>query len=489
MSSLEKLIKDRYGLMLKETSREEFKTAVHQRARELKLPSVSDYFALFSDRGQEHEMDYLVSRITVGETSFFRTPTQFWALRDFALPALLKDKLHKRQKKIRILSAGCATGEEPYSIAMIAREKIEPGLDLELEILACDVNNEFLELAREGIYSAKDLRQVDDHLKAKYFDKKGPDFQVKPELKKIVRFLHFNLAGPGYRALVPDGNLDVIFCRNVLIYFDPRAFHEALGQFYEIMATNAYLFLGYSESLYGLNSRFDCIYVPEAFFYQKLPVRKERAHQPAKPEKPRLAALEPPRAGAHKQKPEAPRVESIPAAKPRLELISTDHLWEKGWQLFEREEYERARACFETLVEAAPGSSLGHLGLAFVLAHQGEDQPAAKRLKNAFDCDGLLPEGYYLLGLLAERKEEWEKAIENYSRAIFLKSDFAMAHFNLAGLYLRLSELKHAERELKVVAGLLKSGPEKIHLSGVWTNQTLRDWAEGHLKKIQALGK
>jgi len=490
VSALQKVIRDRYGLTLKETSQAEIKSIVHHRIAELKLHSFSDYLSLISDHHPAEELDYLVSRITVGETSFFRTPPQFWALRDFVLPQLLKEKQAKKRRKIRILSAGCASGEEPYSLAMIAREKIGPEAQLKIEIVACDVNKKYLEQAKQGIYSAKDLRNIDDYLSAKYFEKIGAGFQIKEELRNLVEFLHFNLAAGGYDLLAQAGIFDIIFCRNVLIYFEPGAFYQAIDNFYRILEMTGHLFLGYSESLYGLDSKFEGIYVPEAFYYRKIPgAKKPITHSgtaakikslPARP----VLKISPPR-----HQPAMVKPAEAPAKKPIPAMVSPEQLWEKGYQAMEDEQYEPARDCFEKLVEAAPCSPMGYLGVAFILANQGEDELSENYLKISFEKDGLIPEGYYLLGLLAERKEKWEKAIENYQRAIFLKSDFTIAHFNLASLYLRLSELKNAERELKVVIGLLKHGPERVYLSGVWTRRALVDWAELHLKKTQELRK
>ena len=432
ISSLEKIIKDRYGLTLKETGMDEFKSIIRNRIADLKLNSFLDYLSLVSEDKKEDELDYLVSQLTIGETSFFRTHPQFWAIRDFVLPELIRQKQAKRQRRIRILSAGCATGEEPYSIAIILREKIEPNSGLDIEITACDVNKKYLERAREGIYSSKGLRNVDEHLKDKYFEKKGTHFQVKAEIRDMVQYLHFNLANPRYDLLAQGRTFDVIFCRNVLIYFDRRAFYEILDHFYRILENYGYLFLGYSESLYGVNSKFDAIYVPEAFFYQKIPVAKEKISYPKRPEKAKARILKAvPKITPHKHKPAiAQALEAIaPAKKTKAELISNEQLWEKAWQLFENEEYDQARSCFETLMESASPSPMGYLGMAFVLANQGEDELSAKYLKLAFEKDGLIPEGYYLLGLLAERREEWEKAIQDYQRAIFLKSDFTIAHF------------------------------------------------------------
>jgi len=166
-------------------------------------------------------------------------------------------------------------------------------------------------------------------------------------------------------------------------------------------------------------------------------------------------------------------------------VVSDKQVWKEAWQLLEKEEYEKARRYFEALIEST-FSPQGYLGMAFVFAHQGEDELSEKYLKIALEKDELIPEAYYLSGLLAERREEWEKAIQNYQRAIFLKSDFIMAHFNLANLYLKLSEFINAKKEFKIVVKLLQSAPEKTPLSGGWNKSILMDWANFYLGKLNS---
>jgi len=498
IAQLQKIIRDLYGLVLGPNHMNELLRSLKTRIQELNLGSLSGYIQLIRNGKKSEELENLVSQITVGETSFFRTPQQLWALRDFVFPQLIKQRQENPKKKLRFLSAGCATGEEPYSLAMVALE-MENGLGPnELEILAFDVNSRFLEEAREGIYPFKDIRNLDARLRAGYFEEKEKHFHLKKSVKELVKFVHFNLARDDFQSLVKGGLFDAIFCRNVLIYFDQQVFLRTVESFHQMLENQGYLFLGYSESLYGLEAKFDCIYVPGTFFYQKFSSPKAEKKLdwtlPAKPEAARPARPRAPhKPRPHKQPPAVLKAESvqprerITLKKSLSEQIPLEELWKKGWELFEQEEYEQARSEFEKIIQTDPSSAKGYLGVAFVWANQGENQKSEKYLQLSFEKDSLIPEGYYLLGLLAERKEEWEKAIENYQRAIFLKSDFIIAHFNLASLYFRLAELTDAERELKVVNALLQAGPRSIYLSGGWTPKALLDWTGSHLQRIQEL--
>jgi len=494
IAQLQKIILELYGLSLGDNHLNDLLNSLRKRMAELELGSLSDYLLLIQNRTRSEELDHLVSQITVGETSFFRTPPQFWALRDFVLPEMARRKRESGERHFRFLSAGCATGEEPYSLAVAALEALKPLGMTEIKIVACDVNRAFLEEAKTGLYPAKDLKNLDEHFKTRYFEEKGRHFQLKKSVRDLVQFAHFNLARDDFNLLVIGGLFDAIFCRNVLIYFDRKMFEKTVDHFHHMLENRGYLFLGYSESLFGLDSKFDCIYVPNTFYYQKIAGKEKAGTREFKlPTAKKAEALKPHTAASPARNKPRPAKTAADAAlkpaskKPAAENIPADKLWEKGLELFEKEEYERAAAQFEKMVEAK--SPRGYLGMAFILANQGENAQSQKYLNESFKRDSLMPEGYYLLGLLAERKEEWEKAIENYQKAIFLKSDFTIAHFNLASLYFRLYEFPSAQRELKAVKEILQNGSPKIYLAGGWTPKALLDWADSHLQKIQELRK
>jgi len=496
IAQLQEIIKNLYGLALGDNHLNELLISLKKRIKALGLNTLPEYLALISNGGKNRELDHLVSQITVGETSFLRTPQQFWALRDFVFPELIKQKIRTGIPHFRFLSAGCATGEEAYSLAMVALEAVKPYQKVDIEIVACDVNKDFLAEASEGLYPAKDMRTLDDYLKAKYFEPKDNKFQVRESLRSLVQFTHFNLARGDFNLLSRGRPFDAIFCRNVLIYFTQPSFMEALDHFYNVLEDSGYLFLGYSESLYGLDAKFDCIYVPGTFFYQKVTgERKPAPETVALPSPPKKEIDQPfrprglPGIRVNKELDRSPRPieRRVPGSGLTPELASVAELWRQSWDQFEREEYDQAREGFEKIIKEDAASPKGYLGIAFLLANQGENENSEECLRRCFEKDQLVPEGYYLRGLLAERREQWEEAINNYQRAIFLKSDFIIAHFNLASLYFRLAELRNAERELKVVREILAGEDEDIYLSGGWTRNSLLNWAESHLQKISEL--
>jgi len=490
ISELKKNIKSSYGLSLDNQRVFDLESALKERMTLTKISSINDYLELVLSRQGEKELEELVSLLSIGETGFFRTPQQFWALRDFVFPELLKTKRCRDDKKIRMLSAGCATGEEAWTLAIMALESIPEQENFEIEVVGCDLNKKFIEVARGGKYPHKRLKNVDKEFKDKYFDQREGYFYVKSQLKPLVRFIRFNLGNDDYARLSPEEGFDLIFCRNVLIYFDQVALPSILKNFHKILNNPGYLFLGYSESLYGLDSKFSSVYVPGTFYYKKLPAGEQRekgikakVKKSAKP----WDKFEPHFSLVREQEGPDKLRDKKPLEQVKIEeqVLSEGELWDKAIEWFEQEDFKKAKVYFEKMTRSSVYAGLGYTGLALIFGNLGEQEKAENYLEKAFKEDSFIAEAYYLSGLLAERKENLESAIESYRRAIFLKSDFVMAHFNLGNLYLRLSDLENARREFKVVYSLLKAGMEKVYLSTGWSGESLKSWVKLHLDSVE----
>ncbi len=229
----------------------------------------------------EAEIRHLLNEVTIGETCFFRSRAQLNALRKIILPEITAEKVKQITKRLRIWSAGCSTGEESYTLAMNTLEE-SAGLlkGWTIEILATDLNDRFIETAKTGIYGEYALRNTTDYFKRKYFvpceDKK---LQVHPEVKKLITFTRLNLQDDS-KMLFMKG-MDLIFCCNVLIYFDAPAKSKALNHFFSNLNLGGYFFLGTSESLMQLNDKFRPVHFAGAVGYWKPP--QKRSKQNAKP--------------------------------------------------------------------------------------------------------------------------------------------------------------------------------------------------------------
>lgn len=218
---------------------------------------------------RDGELRQLLNELTIGETCLFRSQAQLDALRKVILPELTADKTRQITKRLRIWSAGCSTGEEPYTLAMTLMEE-KGGLlkDWQFEIVATDLNDRSIEKAKAGIYGEYALRNTSDYFKRKYFvPADDTKIQVRPELKKLIAFNRLNLLDDS-KMLFMKG-MDIIFCCNVLIYFDGASKSQAIAHYFNDLTFGGYLFLGASESLLKLNEQFHLVHFPGAIAYWK----------------------------------------------------------------------------------------------------------------------------------------------------------------------------------------------------------------------------
>jgi len=235
------------------------------------VPSLGAYFDLLANTADgEAEVRSLLNEITVGETCFFRNQPQMDALRATVLPAVAEEKGKFGYKRLSIWSAGCSTGEEPYTLAMVLLEESLGMLrGWQLEVHATDLNERSLARAREGVFSDYALRNIPPQYKQKYMRPCRDGHQVTEEVKSLVKFNRLNLRDDS-RMVFMKG-LDVIFCCNVLIYFGAQPKRRVIQHFYNDLIPGGYLFLGHSESLFGLNDEFKLVHFPLATAYRKPP--------------------------------------------------------------------------------------------------------------------------------------------------------------------------------------------------------------------------
>jgi chemotaxis protein methyltransferase CheR len=255
-----KLIYDQSGIHFSATNRSILESRLKERLRDKKIESYRAYYDLIVK--DQEEMKTLLDSVTTNLTRFFRNTAHFDAFEKFVVPDIIKSRQSASDRKLRIWSAGCSTGEEPYTIAMICQEILPPGWTA--EIIASDISLKSLMVGKEGFYADTRIQGIPEEFLSKYFERKGSGYQVKDEIKKRIRFDYHNLRfDSGTR------NLDIVFCRNVLIYFDEAAQKATVERFYEAMGQHSYLFIGHSESLFGMNTRFEFVKTEWACFYRK----------------------------------------------------------------------------------------------------------------------------------------------------------------------------------------------------------------------------
>jgi chemotaxis protein methyltransferase CheR len=254
---------------------------LQRRLRECRLDSFYSYYLLLISPQGKDELVRLLEDLTVNETSFFRNKAQLDLFHKYVMTDLLRRKQDAEDFSIRVWSAGCSTGQEPYTIAMLVADALAyhhlrmPASEMvwpkplipkpwRVEILASDINYSVLRAGQEGMYNENQMASVDYNYRLRYFDKVGERYAIKKALKEIVHFDFHNLK----TEFLPQRN-DVIFCRNVMMYFDEAEQKRLVEKFARCVNANGFLFVGHAESLLGVTDRFSMVYRENGTAYQQ----------------------------------------------------------------------------------------------------------------------------------------------------------------------------------------------------------------------------
>jgi chemotaxis protein methyltransferase CheR len=262
LSEIRGLIETRSGILFDDSRERFFSTRVVEHVEARKLTHGTDLLRLIKNSNVEY--DSLLQRLLTQETSFFRYPAVFEGLEKKVLPDLHMKKFWESPRSLRVWSAGCATGEEAYSIAMTVADAIEFADAWNIHILATDVSRQALDHAEHGVYDPRDLETVTPRQREQYFSRLGDRYIVRPRIRNLVTFAPMNLAQVVYM-----GKFDCIFCMNVLIYFSEERQAQLIQRFYEYLEPGGYLFLGHAESINRADVKFDTHIYRDARIYQK----------------------------------------------------------------------------------------------------------------------------------------------------------------------------------------------------------------------------
>lgn len=355
------------------------------------------------------EIEILASHLTVGETYFFREKQSFDVLEQHILPALLRAR-EGTERRLRIWSAGCCTGEEPYSIAMLLDRLIPNSAEWNITLLATDINPAFLRKATEGEYGEWSFRATPDWVKNRYFQPRGAGrFVLDGRIRKRVAFSYLNLADDAYPSLTNNTNaMDVIFCRNVLMYFSAERARTVVDNFRRALVDGGWLIVSPAETSSTLFSRFTMVEYPGTILYRKN----------ARAEAPCFVSHMP-----------APAMDSIQAS----------------WRVAER--IIPPEAAFPEPIRAtcpapdAPDDGMpippkqNQLNrMARDCANQGKLGEAAKWCREAIAADKLNPAHHYLLSAIQQEQGQLDDAAQSLSRALYLDPNFVLAHYALGNL-------------------------------------------------------
>lgn len=260
------LIYSNSGLRFEDSSKYMIRRRLSPRVRELKLDSFEKYYYyLLYHANREPELEIIFDLLTVNETYFFREERQLQAFSEEIIPLIVEEK--KDNRVLRIWSAGCSTGEEPYTIAMLC---CASGLlrDWEVDIFASDISQRVIQTARRGTFSQTSFRNMPDGLQERYFEKLADNrYRINDGIKQMVTFGKVNLFDEHKTGILNE--VDLIFCRNVIIYFDVEAKKKVIETFYRKLRKNGFLLLGHAESLLSLSTKFKLTHFKNDMVYQK----------------------------------------------------------------------------------------------------------------------------------------------------------------------------------------------------------------------------
>jgi chemotaxis protein methyltransferase CheR len=389
----------------------------------------------------------LAGHLTVGETYFFRDSKIFQALEEAVFPELIQER-REGGKNIKIWSAGCSTGEEPYSIAMLLSGMIPDPGGWNITILATDINVRSLRKAAEGLYGRWSFRDMSPRIKAKFFNKKDDGrMEVLSTIRKMISFSYLNLAEDTYPS--PFNNttaVDIVFCRNVLMYMVPDLAVKVVQNFHRCLSDGGYLIVSPCELSGKLFSQFVPLSFPGAMLYRKESNSSEPAEfLPCAPSGPDVQ-LVPDCAYVHgfdaAVECEAPGVESVQevdAVQPAVQSLpprvpARDDLYREALASYEAGRYTRAMKESEALLLHYPSDAGAMALVARIHANRGKLAEALEWCEKAISTDKLRAHSYYLFATIQLEAGQTEAATVSLKRALYLDPNFIAAHIALGNI-------------------------------------------------------
>lgn len=404
-----------------------------RRLEATRVRTCASYMAILDGGTQgRQELDILIGELTIGETYFFRQSEHFRALRETVLPDVLRRNAQNR--RVRIWSAGCATGAEPYSIALL----LETGLGREISgwdisILGTDINRKFLARAKEGRFDDWAFRECPPEVRARCFHREGKEWVLRPEYRTWTTFLYHNLASDPAPSLVHGiGTFDLILCRNVMIYFSAEVVRATVERLYNCLVEEGWLLVGHAEPNQQLFRQFRSVWEAGCTLYQKNGMHNPEPQAPA-PEPP---AWTPPRLPEMRQ---PPGVEH--AAPPeRAATVREIHSLADSGRL------DEALARCRMLLENHGLAARDHFVYSLVLRQTGAHEEAERALRRALYLDRGFALAHFHLGLVLQHKGQAEQARKSFLNALRLLEARADEHPLDEGDGMTAGELKELVR-------------------------------------------
>jgi chemotaxis protein methyltransferase CheR len=429
------LIEERCGLRFDDSQRASLSASVSARMQQLGVASQDEYVDRLrgdASRLVEAELKNLLNLVTVTETCFFRDAAQFHLLREHIIPTLISERTAKGDstRSIRIWSAGCSSGEEAYSIALTLEDMgvhvIYPGWTI--EIVGTDLNTKVLEKARTGVYSPRAVRNIEGRLLNLYFKRCGESYALNDEVKRYVTFEYGNLT---QIPMPSTGPQDVVFCKNVTIYFRNDVTRKLIRGLHDTLAPDGYLLLGHAESLWQMSEGFTLVEHERAFCYRKSTNVAQASGNAAAAQERRGPAVK-----------RALKAKGVKRVARDMARVSEDY--NLCLAAFRAGDWDRAEAALSALVASCPTFVPGLLLLGGLYANRGRFDEAVGQAESVLRVSDLEPRAHLLLGMIAARQHRPEQALQSLRRALYLDDSLALGHFWLGNLYRDRGDLVRA---------------------------------------------
>jgi chemotaxis protein methyltransferase CheR len=417
---------------------------------------------LLSSSPTKHQIETLASQLTVGETYFFREKPTFQALEEQVLPEIIRR--HAGDRRLRIWSAGCATGEEPFSLAILVA-KVIPNLDeWNVSILGTDINPRSMQKASTGAYTTWSFRDCPPGISQTYFKKIDESrVEIRPDIRKMVNFSYLNLVEDLYPSLLNETNaLDLILCRNVLMYFGSEQVKQVIQRFHRCLVDGGWLVVSATETSHLHYSQFSTVNFPGAILYRKdrQPLRAVdfqtvKSYQEPSPPLQSISALE--------AQPSAPEMVLPAPSKTTLPDVVFPPLEEPTRPppsdpsaLYEAGRCSEATEAATALLSEKPDNIKAMALQARILANQGLLAQALEWCDKAIAAERLDPALHYLRATILQEQGGTGEAVSSLKTAIYLNHRFVLAHFALGNLHRLLGKSREAGKHFQNVLSSLK---------------------------------
>jgi chemotaxis protein methyltransferase CheR len=460
------IIKEKCGLTFEEVRTDTLADGIRSRMSSCGMVSWGDYLARLLD--SEAEFTSLINLLTINETYFFREPAHLELLTNRLFPELLAAR--KPGDRIRILSAGCSTGEEPYSIMIALMEKYGIAIRNCVSVIGADIDSEVLGRAEQGSYNVFSFRNFPEQLRDRYFTSLGNgQYGISSAVKDCVRFQRLNLMSDAYP---PDlQGVDALFFRNVSIYFDAATQKNVFGKLAGLLNETGYLFVSSTETLSHDHGILSLIEVDGVFCYRRgIELSLGERRRPPLEQKPEAAAPKTKKKAAPVRPPEDVQEttgpgrssQAVPAQAGDPERTPSPQ-FDEALALAKRKNYEEALRLLDKIEKRHPSFVKGCMLKAGILINMKLFEDAEQVCLQAIARDRWCLEGHLLLGLISKMRDDGQTALNRFKEALYIDTSCWLAHFHAAEIYAGRGELKGACREYEIVIKLLQKGTLSDH--------------------------